>query len=137
MESSPEHMPHLPVCSFFVAIFSIALIGLSVPVSLRRVKIGDMIGDSPDQLLHRRIRAQGNFIEYVPLSLIGLVLTEIETASPWPALSIGIALVCGRVFHVIGMYGNYAPLRGFGMVLTYLSLVLTALFLSGAMLGFM
>lgn len=56
-------MPHLPISSFFIAIVSVALIGLSVPVSLRRVKIGDMIGDSPDQPLHRRIRAQGNFIE--------------------------------------------------------------------------
>lgn len=129
-------MPHLPISSFFIAIFSVALIGLSIPVSLRRVKTGDMIGDSPDQPLHRRIRAQGNFIEYVPLCLIGLVLTEAETASLWPALSIGIALVCGRVLHVIGMYGNYAPLRGLGMMLTYLSLVLTALFLSGAILGF-
>lgn len=74
-------MPHLPISSFFIAIFSVALMGLSIPMSLRRVKIGDMIGDSPDQSLHRRIRAQGNLIEYVPFCLIGLVLTEAETAS--------------------------------------------------------
>jgi hypothetical protein len=56
-------MTILPITSLFAAAFAVALVALSLPVSLRRVKVGVMLGDSTDEPLHRRIRAQGNFIE--------------------------------------------------------------------------
>ncbi|TDW16414.1 hypothetical protein EV128_1368 [Rhizobium azibense] len=49
-------MTTLPVTSFFVAMFALALVTLSVAVTVRRVKVGDRVGDSHDPVLHRRSR---------------------------------------------------------------------------------
>lgn len=106
--------------------FAIALVGLSFPISLRRVKVGDMVGDSSDDALRRRIRAQGNFVEYVPLGVVGLALVEAQGAPEWLVLAIGGSLAVGRLLHAIGMLRPYASLRGVGMILTYLALLLTA-----------
>lgn len=56
----------LPVTTFFVAMFALALVALSVAVTVRRVNVGDLVGNRSDPILHHRIRAQGNFTEYVP-----------------------------------------------------------------------
>ncbi|ENN83867.1 putative membrane protein (plasmid) [Rhizobium freirei PRF 81] len=119
-------MISLPIASLFVAGFSVALVSLSLPISSRRVKVGDMVGDSSDDLLRRRIRAQGNFIEYVPLSLIGLGFVEAQGAPEWLVWGIGAALAFGRLLHAIGMLQSLASLRGVGMILTYLALLLSA-----------
>ncbi|PSJ57481.1 hypothetical protein C7I84_17705 [Mesorhizobium ephedrae] len=119
-------MPILPITSFLTAAFAIALVGLSFPISLRRLKVGDMVGDSNDDSLRRRIRAQGNFIEYVPLGLIGLGLVEAQASPAWLVVLIGGALALGRLLHAIGMFRSSASLRGIGMVLTYLALLLVA-----------
>ncbi|WNJ88604.1 MAPEG family protein [Bosea sp. 685] len=119
-------MSFLPITSSFTAIFALALVALSVPVTLRRVKVGDLIGDSPDAVLRLRIRAQGNFIEYVPLGVIGLGLVEAHAAATWLVLSIGGVLAGGRLLHAVGMWRESAPLRGFGMLLTYAALVVAA-----------
>lgn len=119
-------MSFLPITSTLTAIFALALVALSVPVTLRRVKVGDMVGDSTDAVLRRRIRAQGNFIEYVPLGVIGLGLVEAQGAPVWLVLSIGGVLAGGRLLHAVGMWRGSAPLRGFGIILTYLALISAA-----------
>lgn len=116
----------LPITSFFAAAAAIGLVTLSVPISLRRVKVG-VVGNSNDEALHRRIRAQGNFIEYVPLGIIALGLVEAHTAPTWLVAAIGGGLSLGRLLHAIGMLRASASLRGFGMILTYLALVSAAL----------
>ncbi|MEX0408967.1 hypothetical protein ABGN05_25330 [Aquibium sp. LZ166] len=55
----------LPVTSAVAALAAVALVLLSVRVSLRRMAVGTRIGTGDDETLLRRIRAQGNFIEYV------------------------------------------------------------------------
>lgn len=119
-------MIYLPITSLFAAAFAVALVLLSVPVTLRRIKVGDLVGDSGDEKLHRRIRAQGNFIEYVPLGVITLGLIEAHGAAAWLVLAISGALALGRLIHAVGMLRSNAPLRGFGMIFTYLALVVAA-----------
>jgi uncharacterized membrane protein YecN with MAPEG domain len=123
-------MVFLPITSLFVAAFSVALIVLSVPVTMRRLKVGEMVGDSVDEILRQRIRAQGNFIEYVPLGVIGMGLVEAHAAPAWMVLIVGGALASGRVLHAIGMLHASGPMRGFGMILTYLAILLVAARLS-------
>lgn len=119
-------MTVLPITSFLTAGLVIALVCLSFPISLRRMRMGDLIGDSRDDLLRRYIRAQGNFIEYVPLALIGLGLVEAQGAPVWLVMAAGAALASGRLLHAIGMLRPSASLRGVGMILTYLALLLPA-----------
>jgi uncharacterized protein len=77
-------------------------------------------------MLRRRIRAQGNFIEYVPLGLISLGLVEAQVAPAWTVVGIGIVLAFGRLLHAIGMFWGLGPVRGFGMLLTYAALLVAA-----------
>lgn len=119
-------MAVLPITSLFAAIFAVALVALSIPVSLRRLKVGDMVGHSADEILRQRIRAQGNFIEYVPLGVTALGLVEAHAAPAWIVVALGAAFAFGRLLHAIGMLRASAPLRGFGMTFTYLALVSAA-----------
>lgn len=71
----------LEVTAVIASLAAISLVGLSFSVSLARMKVGTEIGLGTDSGLLRRIRAQGNFIEYVPLALIVLGLAEYRGAS--------------------------------------------------------
>ncbi|MGV1682401.1 MAPEG family protein [Sphingopyxis sp. NJF-3] len=83
------------------------------------MKVGTEIGVGDDPALLRRIRAQGNFVEYVPLGLILLGLAEhrqVATALLW---TIAALLVIGRALHAAGMLSGLTPVRAAGMVTTY------------------
>ncbi|UGA45668.1 MAPEG family protein [Bradyrhizobium quebecense] len=103
-----------------------SLVALSLPVSLRRAKVGQMVGGGADETPRRRIRAQGNFIEYVALGIISLGLVEAHAVPAWIVVAIGATLASGRLLHAIGMLGGSAPVRGFGMLLTYAALLVAA-----------
>lgn len=118
-------MPVLPITSFLTAAFAVGLIAPTSPISLRRLKVGDMVCDSNGDSLRRRIRAQGNFTEYVPLGLIGLGLVEARAAPAWLLVIVAGALALGRRLHVIGMLAT-TSLRGIGMLLTCLAFLLAA-----------
>lgn len=116
----------LPVTSTVAALAAVALVALSIAVSLRRKKVGVRIGFGEDLLLMRRIRAQGNFIEYVPLALILLALAEYRQA---PAVLLWIVaglLVAGRCLHFAGIMAGSTPLRAPGMLGTYGALLVGA-----------
>ena len=117
-------MTFVPITSHVA--FAVALVALSIRITVRRVQVGVLVGESSDDALRQRIRAQGNFIEYVPLSLIGMCLVESHGAPVRMVLAIGGALACGRLLHAVGMLRSSAPLRGFGMILTYLALISAA-----------
>jgi uncharacterized membrane protein YecN with MAPEG domain len=119
-------MAALPITSIFAAAFAVSLVALSFPISLRRAKVGQMVGDSTDETLRRRIRTQGNFIEYVPLGLMSLGLVEAHAAPAWTVAAVGTTLAFGRLLHAIGMLRGLAPVRGFGMLFTYAALVFAA-----------
>ena len=75
-----------------------------------------------DGVLQRKVRAFGNFMEYVPLALLLIILLEINGA---PVLSIwflGIALMLARIAHAWGVIGTYgpSPLRAIGFFLTWM-----------------
>ena len=60
----------------YVALAAIILRTLSINVIVERRKNKVSIGDDGNRTLLRRIRAQGNFIEYTPIFLISLIGIE-------------------------------------------------------------
>ncbi|WP_340644199.1 MAPEG family protein, partial [Phenylobacterium sp.] len=92
-----------PVTSALAAASALALVGLSVPVSVRRFKARVLLGDGRDKVLLARIRAQANFVEYVPAALIVLGLAEVNGASAWLVWTCAMSLVLGRAAHAFGM----------------------------------
>lgn len=109
----------LPVTSLVASLAAIALIVISVSVSLCRMKFGTKIGFGSDETLMRRIRAQANFTEYVPLVLILMGLAEYRgAASHWLWLLAGL-LIAGRLLHYAGIITGSTAMRAPGMIGTY------------------
>jgi uncharacterized membrane protein YecN with MAPEG domain len=109
----------LPVTSLIAALAAAALIPLSISVSFRRMKVGTGVGTGDDETLLRRIRAQGNFTEYVPLALILLALAEYRQASEFMLWTMAGLLVAGRGLHYAGMITGSTAIRAPGMLGTY------------------
>ena len=111
------------------------LLILSVRVSMGRGAAKVSLGDGGDAMLLSRIRAQANFVEYVPLILILMGMIEANVAAaagaePHPNLTlgiVGIALVVCRIAHAWGM-GRPAPNPGrmIGTAGTFLILIVTS-----------
>lgn len=108
------------------------LLVLSVRVSMVRVAAKVNIGDGGDLKLLSRIRAQANFVEYVPLILVlmGMVEANVAAVERQPSLTLGvlgISLVLCRVAHAWGMSmpapnpGRMVGTAGTFIILTVLS----------------
>lgn len=90
------------------------------------------LGDGGNEMLLRRMRVHANAMENLPLQLILLVLLEASGGPAWAVHAGGLAIVVGRVLHMLGMGGHsgYSFGRFYG---TLLSMVAT-LVLSVALL---
>jgi uncharacterized protein len=77
-------------------------------------KIG--IGDGGNDLLVRRMRAQANFIEQVPLTLLVAAAIEATGNGGRWLLPLGALFLLGRVAHAFGMDGNFNAGRPIGMI---------------------
>jgi uncharacterized membrane protein YecN with MAPEG domain len=85
------------------------------------------LGDDGDKSLMKRMRAQANFTETVPFSLVLMLLVEFQFPSLWVVNLIGATLVLGRIAHGIG-FSTSPPrmnLRVGGMVLTLVSVIIS------------
>ena len=88
-------------------ILALVLLALAGYVIAGRVTFKIGIGDGGNEAMRRRIRAQANFIEYVPMALILLILVETESIGPyWLAAAMGVTLVIARIWHAQGLLSS-------------------------------
>ena len=88
-------------------ILALVLLALAGYVIAGRVTFKIGLGDGGSEAMRRRIRAQANFIEYVPMALILLILVETESIGPyWLAAAMGVTLVIARIWHAQGLLSN-------------------------------
>ena len=94
---------------------------LGVAVSVTRVQKGIEHGDGDDELLRRVIRIHENFVEFVPLALLLMLIFEIGGGMSTLLHGLGIVLIIARVLHIIGMAGeqDIRPARAGGALLTH------------------
>lgn len=111
-----------------------ALLNLWLAFRCVRIRIGSkaLHGDGGNPLLARRMRAQANFIEYTPITLILFALVELAIGSPaWLAAG-ALAYAVARVAHGHGMDADHPTIwRGAGALITWavmLALALIALY---------
>ncbi|MHC8507949.1 MAG: MAPEG family protein [Rhodospirillales bacterium] len=132
-----DSLTGLTVTPALAAVLGLMLAALSLHViRLRyreRVSLGD--GGSPDLL--RAIRAQANFAEHAPLTLVLLMILEINRAEAAVLYGLGAALVLGRCLHAFGVSrtGAHFLWRTVGMILTFAALIGASLRLAAAALG--
>jgi uncharacterized protein len=76
---------------------------------------------SDDGLLQRKVRAHGNFTEYVPLALLLILALELMHSSVWLLWLLGGMLTVGRIAHAWGLISTYgpSPSRAVGFFLTW------------------
>lgn len=118
-----------PVTTVYAALLGLLLVYLSLRVSQNRRRARISLGLGEDAELERAARAHGNFVEYVPLALILIMLLEQETAQSWIVHVLGAALLAGRVLHAIGMNVRATVNAGrfWGTALTWLVILAASL----------
>ena len=117
----------------------LAVVGLALwfRVSAARAALKVSIGDAGHANLLERIRQHGNFIEWVPMVLLLMVLAESNGAGATWLHAAGALLLLGRLVHPFGLKADNAshPLRIVGnsanllaTLVLLVSLVLTSFF---------
>lgn len=118
-------MPPLSVTAVTAAILGLIFFRLSMNVIGFRRQHRVSLGSGGHDDLERAMRAQGNFAEYVPISLILMACLELNAAPWWLVAATGIALIVGRLLHAKGINEpppNFA-LRVLGMKFTFFNLI--------------
>lgn len=118
----------LIVTPIYAALAAFLLVGLSLRVVRLRGAKKVSVGDAGDRILLRAVRAQSNFVEYAPFTLLLMAMGELQGANMWLLHAIGVVLLAGRVMHAMGLSvepDNF-PLRVRGMQLTITSLIASA-----------
>src|SRR3954464_5804478 len=70
----------------------------------RDLRVG--VGDGGHEPLLRRMRAQANFVENVPLFLILPCGLELSGANRWALGGLSLVMLAGRIAHGVGMDGG-------------------------------
>lgn len=115
----------LLVTAIITSILTIVFIKLSFAIiGLRRKnKVG--LGTGGHEDLERAIRAQGNFVEYVPFGIILIACLELNGAPWWLVTIPGITLIIGRMIHAKGIHippPDFSK-RVLGMKFTFITLI--------------
>jgi len=119
------------ITGLYVALGVVLVLILAVRVVMRRWSARIGIGDGEDKELHKRIRAHGNAIEYLPLGLLALLLLDLDGTSPLLLHVCGSALILARVAHAFGLSrtSGTSPERFFGITLTLIVMLVMAMLL--------
>ncbi|WP_417658568.1 MAPEG family protein [Pseudidiomarina sp.] len=128
---------NLPISMLYAGLLTLLYFVLSVNIiRLRwRDRVGLGTGDSHD--LKVAVRIHGNFAEYVPLSLLLLVVMELQGASVGLLYGLGATLFVARICHALGLTMSVGPswARTVGVLGTFSVLLLQAGYLIGAFIG--
>ena len=85
-------------------VLALVLLFLAGYVIAGRVKFKIDLGDGGNEAMRQRIRAQANFVEYVPMALILMMLVETASVGPrWLIVAMGATLVVARISHAQGI----------------------------------
>ena len=129
VEQSLQKLVLLPVTALYAGLLALILLPLSARVIGIRRRQRISLLDGADPRLTRAIRAHGNFIEYVPIALILMLVDEINGAAAWLLHPLGLLLLGGRLAHAYALTTDpRSPLRVAGMGCT-----LTAIGLGGGL----
>ena len=107
----------------------IVFLALQVALGRKRVKIG--IGGHDHPQLAVLIRAHANAVENAPLTLILLMMAEMNGLSIAAVHAAGGLLVLARVYHAHGFirsHGTYSDGRYYGTLANWLLIVALAIF---------
>ena len=117
------------IMPWYAAALALIFVGLSVRVIRGRGRHEVNLGSGGIDDMERRIRAHGNFAEYVPLTLLLIMIDEMRGLPPLAVHGLCLFLLFGRLSHAWGVSRreNHAAFRVGGMAGTLTALALAAL----------
>lgn len=114
------------VSALYVVTGALFLIGLSLQgVRLRR-QYRVAHGDGGFYELQVAIRIHGNAVETIPITLLLLVMLEMNGAEIWMLHLLAVFFFLGRFLHCYGMRTSTLLWRKNGMIITLLSMLVMA-----------
>lgn len=119
------------ISSLYLAILGLMFIPFTLRVGAYRLRNKISLGDGGDKELHKRIRAQANFVETVPLAILLIAAMEFAGAGSAWLHTLGALLVVGRLSHYLQITGVLQPLlfRAGGMLLTFATYIVAPIWL--------
>ncbi len=96
----------VPTTLTYAALFGLLMAVLSIRVPMRRGAIDVPYGDGDDLALATRIRAFGNFTEYVPMLLVCFALLELQGLSAAWLHALASTLLAARLLHALTYRGK-------------------------------
>ncbi|MDO9488235.1 MAG: MAPEG family protein [Sphingomonadaceae bacterium] len=116
------------ITGLYAGLLALLFAALSLRVIARRRSTGVALGFGGRPDLERATRAQANFAEYVPLSLMLMLVGETSGLPAWALHIAGLSLLLGRVVHAFGVSRDQEDFR---FRVTGMALTLTVILLLG------
>ena len=91
----------ISITLIFAAIFGFMHVVFTLRVGNYRFKSKISLGDGGDRELLKRVRAQGNFIENVPIALLLILLNDLDGAEDSTLMLMGSILLISRLTHYL------------------------------------
>lgn len=128
----------LPITTLYALPLIAIWMTLFMRVSGARSALNCSFGDAGDMTLLRKVRQHGNFIEWVPLTLLLMVLAEAQGTDALWLYGAGTLLLIGRIAHPFGLVPQTAghPLRYVGNGTNILAVLILAVALIRIVFGF-
>ena len=116
------------ITAAYASLLTLLYVYLSIQIiSIRRGK-KISIGSGSDKQLERAMRVHANFSEYMPLSLLLILMLEIQSVNNLVIIFLGLLLLAGRCIHAYGVSQQEEDfrLRVYGMTLTFMTLIFSS-----------
>jgi uncharacterized protein len=121
-----------PITAIYAALAGLMLLVLAGLVVKARWRYKTGLGTGSEPGMERAVRVHANFVEYVPLTLLLLLLAEVNGVAAWALHAAGAVLLTSRLLHAWGL--SQTSGRSFGRFYGTLGTWLTLLGLALALL---
>ena len=117
------------ITAAYASLLTILYVYLSIRIIRIRRGKKIAIGFSADKQLERAIRVHSNFAEYVPLSLLLILMLELQSVNKFVIIFPGLLLLIGRLIHAYGVSQQEEDFRFrvYGIILTFMTLIFSSI----------
>ena len=93
----------MEITLLYTSLITILAIFLAFSVGVTRGKTNTLLGEGDSSELLQAIRSHGNLMEHAPISLILLLLLEMQGVEDWKLHLIGSSFFLFRILHAYGL----------------------------------
>ena len=111
------------ITSIYASLAALLIVRLALSVIKLRRKKRISVGDGGNEELQLAIRAHSNAVEYIPITLLLLLMLELNGAPKILIHVFGATLLIGRILHAMGLSAKDFRKRILGMQITIYLLI--------------